>query len=338
MDYTSYPRAVVEDIARLRRRISAAKLPLKVSDQNLIIGTWNLRAFGAINPNWGDVPGKPKRNLHALALIAEIVSHFDVVALQEVKPDTTSVRLLIEWLGADWDLIMTDIAAGDEGNEERLAFVFDRRRVQPSGLAGEIVLPLSPQGNPVTQFARAPYIVGFNAGHQRIALLAAHIKYGDIPADRIDEIKQLASYISTELRQRAQLTKNEESNLIVLGDFNIDERGDNPLFQAFVSTGLQVPPALLNVPTTYGSKPKYYDQIAWFMGDMKLEFKNAGAIDFSGAVFSGLTLRQVSYRLSDHLPLWVEFSIDQSVEQMASTLGLDPATPDPLSSVPDLPS
>jgi hypothetical protein len=43
----------------------------------------------------------------------------------------------------------------------------------------------------------------------------------------------------------------------------------------------------------------------------------------------------MSYRVSDHFPLWVEFVVDRSVERMARTLGLDPAMPDPLSTVPD---
>jgi hypothetical protein len=37
----------------------------------------------------------------------------------------------------------------------------------------------------------------------------------------------------------------------------------------------------------------------------------------------------MSYRLSDHFPLWVEFLIDRSGEAMARTLGLDPAMPNP---------
>jgi hypothetical protein len=124
--------------------------------------------------------------------------------------------------------------------------------------------------------------------------------------------------------------------LVVLGDFNIDERSDDPLFQAFVSTGLTVPRQLWGLKTTYNTKPKYYDQIAWFMGDFDLEFnRRAGVIDFAGAVFKELTLQQMSYRVSDHFPLWVEFIIDRTTEKMARTLGLDPGMPDPLSAVPD---
>ena len=43
----------------------------------------------------------------------------------------------------------------------------------------------------------------------------------------------------------------------------------------------------------------------------------------------------MTYRLSDHFPLWVEFITDRSSEKMARTLGVDPAMPDPLASVPD---
>ena len=337
MEYRDYARPVVEDIARLRRRIEATGLPGKLTDHNLLVGTWNIRHLGQVFGAWDENPGSPKRNLRALATIAEVVRRLDVVAIQEVKRDTAGIRLLVdEFLGPDWGLILSDVTVGPAGNAERLAFVYDKRRVQPSGLAGEIVLPPTEAGEPVQQFARTPYIVGFQSGAERFALLTAHIRYGDVPEERLPELQALADYIAVEIRDRTRVAGAEESNLIVLGDFNIDERGDNPLFQAFVSTGLFVPPQLFGLKTTFGSKPKFYDHIAWFMGELDLNSDGrAGVIDFTGAVYPELTTRQTSYRVSDHFPLWVEFIIDRSVEQMAQTLGLDPAMPDPLSTVPD---
>jgi len=124
--------------------------------------------------------------------------------------------------------------------------------------------------------------------------------------------------------------------LIVLGDFNIDDRGDNPLFQAFVSTGLVVPARLLNLKTTYGTKPKYYDQVAWFMDGLDLlTGEQAGVIDFAGAVYRELSPDQMSYRVSDHFPLWVEFMVDRSVQHMARTIGVDAAKTNPFEDVPD---
>jgi hypothetical protein len=102
------------------------------------------------------------------------------------------------------------------GNTERLAFIFDKRRVQPSGLAGEIVLPPTPDGNPMKQFDRTPYIVGFKSMHEQFSLLTAHIKYGKVPTDRIGEVRALAQYVAAELRARVK-TLADEKNLIVPG-------------------------------------------------------------------------------------------------------------------------
>jgi endonuclease/exonuclease/phosphatase family metal-dependent hydrolase len=334
MDYSQYPDFVVEDIIRLRRRLAVSGPPAKVVDENLVIGTWNIKSLSRIYEGWGENPGSPKRNLRALACIAEIVRRMDVIAVQEVRRDTDALRMLLaEFLGPHWGVILSDVSAGTRGNSERLAFVYDKRRVQPSGLAGEIVLPPTEDGIPEQQFDRTPYIVGFQAGPEQFALLTAHIRYGDLPAERLPELRALAAYSATEIRDRAR-ADGEERNLIVLGDFNIDERKGNPLFQAFVSTGLVVPEALLNQKTTYGKEAKYYDQIAWFMGDLDLIVTDrAGVIDFAGAVYPEMTLAQMSYRVSDHFPLWVEFQIDRSQEQMARTLGVDPGQPDPFSGI-----
>ncbi len=141
MDYTDYPRPVVEDIARLRRRITASGIPEKHVDANLLIGTWNIRGFGRVFDEWTENPGSPKRNLRAMACIAEVVRRFDVMAIQEVKRDTSGLRLLVDgFLGPNWGVVLSDVTAGDAGNGERLTFVYDKRRVTPSGLAGEIVL------------------------------------------------------------------------------------------------------------------------------------------------------------------------------------------------------
>jgi hypothetical protein len=244
--------------------------------------------------------------------------------------------LVDEFLGPEWRVMMSDVTAGDKGNSERLAYLYDSRRVTPSGLAGEIVLPPGPAGSPVEQFDRTPNLVGFQARDERFALLTAHIRYGDSPGTRTPELTAIADYTAREIRDRSKGGGMEESNLIVLGDFNIDRREGNPLFDAFVSQGLWVPEALREFRTTTGQVAKYYDQIAWFRDDLGLVTQGrAGTIDFSGAVFKELTTAQVSYRVSDHFPLWVEFLTDRSVEAMATVLGIDPANPNPFAEIPD---
>ena len=77
------PPNVAADLARLRAGLNAT-VPPKHLDDNLLIATWNLRAFGGLNDAW-DAPPKasPSRDLRAVACIAEILSRFDVIAVQE---------------------------------------------------------------------------------------------------------------------------------------------------------------------------------------------------------------------------------------------------------------
>jgi endonuclease/exonuclease/phosphatase family metal-dependent hydrolase len=240
-----------------------------------------------------------------------------VVAIQEVKSNTEALRLLLDdFLGESWGVMFSDITSHARGNSERLAFVYDRRRVFPTGLAGEIFLPPTENGDPLSLFERTPYIIGFQFGKERFALLTAHINYAEIPMDRLAEIRHLAEYIIIEIRARAR-TSDDDKNLILLGDFNIDYRGDNPLFQAFVSIGLVVPPQLLNLSTTLATKPAYNDQIAWFMGNVDFHSADhAGIINFTDVVYNELTPNQMSYRISDHFPVWVEFIIDHGTKQV----------------------
>ncbi len=338
VDYADYPAVVVEDIVRLRRGIRQSGIPARRVDGNLIVGTWNIRAFSGFHDQWTENPGSPKRNLRGLAIIAEIVRCFDVIALQEVMRDTSALRHLMDrFLGPAWAVLLTDVTEGEKGNSERLAYLYDTRRVTLSGLSGELVLPPTKEGDPVEQFDRTPYMVGFRAGGEHFTLLTAHIRYGSTPASRLQELTRFARHTAKEIRDRTRAgLSREEPDLIVLGDFNIDRRQGNPLFDAFVESGLWVPEPLQTLTTTAGNTPKHYDQIAWFREDLQMRPTGlAGKIDFAGAVFQELSGSQMIHRVSDHFPLWVEFSTDRSEEAMARTLGIDIDHPDPFGVVPD---
>ncbi|NIR45396.1 MAG: endonuclease/exonuclease/phosphatase family protein [Gemmatimonadetes bacterium] len=332
MNYENYPPALAEEIVRLRRRIDAAGVPAKVADRNLLIASWNIRSFGPVHPSFDENPGSPKRNLRGLAHIAEIIRLFDVVAIQEVRRDLRGIRTLLDWLGPDWGLVVSDVTRGDEGNSERLSFVYDRRRVQPSGLAAELVLPPMAGGDPSRQFARTPYAVSFRAAEEEFVLVTLHVLYGDVPEDREGELRAIAEWL-------AEWGSDEDRyhrDLMVLGDFNIDRRGD-PRFEVFTSTGLNVPAAIRDARTTiYDRAAKHYDQIGWFMGQIEIQHTGrAGTIEFGNAVFRELSLFQKSWRVSDHLPLWAEFSIDRTGEALGRTLEVDLDAPDPFADVPD---
>jgi endonuclease/exonuclease/phosphatase family metal-dependent hydrolase len=108
-------------------------------------------------------------------------------------------------------------------------------------------------------------------------------------------------------------------NLMTLGDFNVDRRGD-PLYDALTSTGLKPPGALNDVPRTIfdePSEPHFYDQVAWFEENgtrsvLTLDFLSAGSFDFVPLLQGGLSKTSLSWKISDHYPLWVEFSVREA--------------------------
>ena len=299
------------------------KIPPKILDRNLLIATWNPRAFGGLTEKWqSDEEDDPKRDLHALRCIAQIISRFDVIALQEVRDDLKSLRHMLKVLGPDWGFTMTDVTVGRRGNDERLAFLFDTRRAMLSGLACELVVPeekLGPiaSGALARQFARTPYAVSFRSAAKTFILVTLHVYYGGRAADRVPELKAIAEWLSgwaTEISSWGH-------NMIVLGDFNIDRR-DDVLYQAFTSAGLVTPDDMNQAPRTIFSDPdkpdlgKFYDQIAWFTGKnnlpaLSLKYSRGGSFDFTQIALKlrQLTKQQLSWRISDHYPLWAEFKV-----------------------------
>lgn len=85
---------------------------------------------------------------------------------------------------------------------------------------------------------------------------------------------------------------------------------------------MTTPAALDRVPRTIFSNPdevesgKFYDQIAWFetqggVRKLAIPFLQAGCVDFLPHVYTdlGLSRQAISFRVSDHYPLWAEFRL-----------------------------
>jgi endonuclease/exonuclease/phosphatase family metal-dependent hydrolase len=294
-----------------------AELPARTTD-TVLIGTWNIRDFAGLTAAWQTGShDSPKRNLTDVCAIAEIVSRFDVVAIQEVRSDLTALRTLMRRLGPDWGFLVTDVTAGQRGNDERLTYVFDRRALRPSGLVGELVIDEARFGDAATplrhQFARTPYLVSFASLDASIAftLMTLHIDYGKKRADRTPEIITFANRLKDDAADPDEFSRN----LIALGDFNID-RWDDPNGQAFVSAGLTPPQELLDQPRSIfddATTRHYFDQIAWFTSGDREELtlhytKRAGRVEWTKYILTDLSNTAKSWRISDHYPLWAQFA------------------------------
>ncbi|HZO06220.1 MAG TPA: endonuclease/exonuclease/phosphatase family protein [Solirubrobacterales bacterium] len=325
------PADTVKELAALSARLDE-KVPRRTRN-NLLVATWNIRKFGGLTDKWHSVKAdRPKRDLHALACITEIVSRFDVVAIQEVQTEIRALRHMLKLLGSDFTVILTDAVEDHKGNNERLAFVFNKKRLEVSGLACELVVPLNwtKKRKPKAgidrvalkrQFARTPYAVAFRRGNSTFILVTLHVFWGTGKQGIRARTAELTA-IATWLRSWAEDTNSWDQNLICLGDFNIDKK-DGKLWKAFTSTGLTTP-SPIDQPRIVEDKPLkgFYDQISWFVDEndgrkslISLDYTGkANVFDWSTTVLakSGMSKTDKSHRISDHYPLWVEFALPKS--------------------------
>ncbi len=313
------PSSVLENLQLLESDLDS-KIPFKKLDKNLLIATWNIRSFGSLTRKWNsDNEDSPKRDLHSILCIAAIIKRFDVIAIQEVKANIRALRDTLKVLGNYWSLILTDVTKGDKGNGERMAYLFDTRRVSLSGLACELVVPKEWMHHDISenalqsQFARTPYAVSFKSCNHTFILVTLHILYGKKSQERIPELRAIARWLS----DWAGDVNAYHQNFIALGDFNIDARGDL-LDKTFLKEGLYVPEQLQAETATRSifDETKYYDQIAWFnnsrsVPNLSMQFSNAGSYNFLSTALQNRNIekRTLSFMISDHYPLWAEFKI-----------------------------
>ena len=328
-------KRIAEGLLRLRTKLDA-EVPVRTREETLLLATWNIREF--------DSTKYGSRTDDAFFYLAEVISRFDLVAVQEVRSNLSPLDRLARTLGFWWKYVVTDVTEGTRGNQERMAFLFDSRKVRFGGLAGEVVLPpvtvKDAKGKrilqPADQLYRTPYLCAFQAGWFKFMISTVHIVYGGAKAnepDRIREISEVAGF----LQKRAADPDAWSPNLILLGDFNIFAREDDT-FKAIVDRGFSVPEALQSLPGSNIQKNKHYDQIAFSThAKAAVECSMAGVFDFYECVFraqdektyagmigdgyekaAAKSARSATtyyknwrtFQMSDHLPMWIELQVD----------------------------
>ena len=309
---------IADGLLALKKRIEAAKIPPSKLDETINVAVWNIREFG-----------KASRTDAAIHYIAEILGQFDLVALVELRDNLTDLGRALNYLGPSWEVIYSDWIDDAGGNQERTAFLFDRRAVTFNGLAAEVDAPREKKATEFLanlSFWRAPYMCSFRAGNFDFIAIANHARWGDSIKGRQAELQMLADWIDTRFKNKFV----EDHDLIVMGDFNTPKIGDD-LFKALTSRGLQVPDALLDLKAgdiaIKGSnlgKNARYDQIL-HLPTLKKRFSNkGGTVDFfeSDSKIAELfpkenyTRQQFSFQLSDHFPVWVQIKTDIDGERL----------------------
>jgi len=340
MPYYQYLRNVseaeqirtVNGLLRLKAALEA-EVPKKMTSENLLIATWNIREFDS--NNYG------ARSQEALYYIAEIIDHFDLVAVQEVNQSLKALERVKTILGFSWKVIFSDVTEGSSGNNERLAFLYDSRKLSLTGLAGEIVIPpireVDEDGEkvytPQDQLARSPLIIGLRTSWFKFMISTVHIIYGRGVGDeprRLKEIQMLSDFLAKRTSDQYAYSRN----LILLGDFNIF-KPKNKTFEE-ITRNFFIPEALQGLPSNVPQN-KFYDQIA-FRGDVPTSEIKGGVFNFYKEVYrledeldyapqmsdtyhskeeASKKTRYYktfwrTHQMSDHLPMWVELKIDFS--------------------------
>ena len=293
-----------------RRDKPGRQIPAKAKD-TLLVATWNIANLGVQDRLDSDYE-----------LIAEVMSWFDLVAVQEVNDDLRGIEAIHGQLPARYDLLFSDAS----GNRERQAFLFDSRKISRLKEVGRVAIPpsqlpkIAVQGAVAafTGFDRGPYLASFEAGTFRFSLLNVHLFYGSEATADLDR-RTLETFAVAWWADRTHRDKNAYvSEIVPLGDFNLPRAasGDR-IFDALVSLGLETPPHSSQIGSAIASDNQF-DQIAFFPGPTKDRFTGqCNVFDFDGALFQDLWAQRtptqfrdyVRYHVSDHRPLWVELQI-----------------------------
>jgi endonuclease/exonuclease/phosphatase family metal-dependent hydrolase len=309
----AYDYVLAAQVAALRdyrKNKPGRQIPRK-SSKSLLLGTWNIANLGVQDRLDSDY-----------ALMAEMISWFDLVAVQEVNDDLRGIEAIHVKLPARYDLLFSDAS----GNQERQAFLYDSRKISRLREVGRVSIPpsdlprikVSGDSTGFRGFDRGPYLASFESGSFRFGLLNVHLFYGSKKASDVTRrvLETFAVAWWADKTHRDALSYVDD--VVPLGDFNLPkaQAGDR-IFDALVSLGLQLPPHTSQVGSAIASD-SYYDQIAFFPSGAQTRFTGAcNVFDFDGALFRDLWndpnrtpkqfLEYARFHISDHRPLWAEF-------------------------------
>lgn len=315
-----HPYDIDEEIARLRAHKELREVS-EPSRDRLLLATWNIANLGV-----------QERREEDHKLIAEIISWFDLIAIQEVNNDLKGLRGIEAQLpGERYSTLFSDPG----GNSERFVFLYDAEKVDLLDEIGRVTVP--PKDLPSVKlpgvpgefkgFDRYPYLASFRAGSLELVLANVHLYFGKGKKRDSEEVQSGMDRRCLEafaVGRWADLRRGDEDaytkNVLALGDFNLPKRDkSDPVFRALTARGLQLPEHSTKVPGSNLNGDAHYDQMAVFPGPMENVIKAMGVFDFDSAVFPSLwseTEKEqnkfqsyIKYYLSDHRPLWAALAV-----------------------------
>lgn len=268
--------------------------PVARNSNAIRVASFNIQVFGQAKMN------KP----HVMNVLAEVVRRFDVVAIQEIRSldDTLLPNFiaLINSTGRKYDFVVGK-REGRTSSKEQYAFVFDTASLEVDRTAVYSV------GDPDSLFHRPPMVAWFRvrgpAEDQAFTFKLVNLHTDPDKVDLERELGYLDDVLHAVRREGAADPGADEDDVILLGDFNTDDRHLGPLGKVSNITW-----AISGTPTNVRGT-KQYDNIV---------FKRWTTTEFTGK--SGVLELQSEFKLSpeqalevsDHQPVWAEFTLTES--------------------------
>lgn len=290
----------------------AIKIPAGTT-KNLRIATWNIANLGA----------QEREEAH-LKIIAEILSWFDIVSVQEVKENSEHFQKIVGIMGKQYSFVFSD----EGGNNERIAFIYNNKKLTLLQEVAELAIPpaefksikITGVAQTFEGFDRSPYMASFRTTNKfEFTLLGVHLYFGDDTEEKSINRRCLEAYAVgrwADLRGKSKFTFNNIKNVFAMGDFNIPlAEASDKIYDALVLRGLQLPEHTTKVYSNIAND-KMYDQIA-FLPDSKTRIISHGVYPFDNAAFADIYNTKtkaefkgyIKYFISDHRPMWMELDI-----------------------------
>jgi deoxyribonuclease-1-like protein len=254
------------------------------SGPSLRIAAFNIQKFGNAKAD------KP----YVMHTLADIVQQFDIVAIQEITTKNEylipNFVKLINQSGRKYDYVIGR-RLGNTKSKEQYAYLFDTRRVS---IDHQSVYTVS---DPDNLLHREPLVATFRAREIdpdeafTFTLVATHTDPDVVP----QELDALA-----EVYRVVRRSSRGEDDIILLGDFNADDRHLGRMGQL---PGIL--PLIAGVWTNTRQN-KQYDNIVIHQPSTTEYAGRSGVFDVIRHY--NLTQKQ-ALQVSDHFPVWAEFSV-----------------------------
>ena len=237
---------------------------------------------------------------HVMETLVNLVRRFDIVAIQEIRSKQQDVLpRFVELINANdggkdggrqYDFVISG-RLGRTSSQEQYAFVFDTQRIEIDRRYAYTV------ADPGDRLHREPFVAAFRARgpppDQAFTFTLINIHTDP------DEVDQELNALD-DVYRAVQYDGRGEDDVFLLGDLNthsgrLGELGRIPYLTCAIAE-----------KKTNTRQDKQYDNIL-FHGEATSEFTGrSGVVNFKDE--GGLTLQQ-ALEVSDHLPIWAEFSV-----------------------------